>query len=168
MQKNHRKESATVVLVIGVAILVFALFLSGIFGIVGVVMKRLVTSTERELAEFQKQGAKETNGVVLGTIHLSDDDEATRIKYYVSEEDTWYECQYPLVSSDYLEGTEIVIYYNPEDPTDIRFPDLYISTYNLYTLVASWIAGILGGIFSFGGIVIIIIGVVLRKTANKQ
>lgn len=162
---SGEKTAGTVLLVIGIVALVFSLIFASIFGGIGAFMKVKENQTQEEFEEFQRKGAVQTEGLIVADSQSGDEDGTT--VQYEAEGDT-YEVSYSLSNSNYRAGQKVTIYYSAQDPSESIFPDLMIDTYNLLYIIFLIIGISLGGLFFLGGIIMLIIGIHLRKKAKRE
>ena len=162
---SGKKTAGTVLLVIGIIALVFCILFASIFCGVGAFMKVKENQTQEEFEEFQRKGAVQTEGVIVAASD-SGDGNGTTVQY--DAEGETYEVSYSLSNSSYRTGQKVTIYYSVDDPSESIFPDLMIDTYSLLYKIFLIVGIALGGLFFLGGIIMLIIGIHLRKKAKRE
>lgn len=164
-QMTNKKAAGTVLLVIGIVALALSLLFMSIFCGIGAFMNIRVKQTQEELEAFQKKGAVQTEGVIVGDSHSGDGSDTT--VQYDAEGET-YEVSYSISNSSYRVGKLVTIYYSERNNEECMFPDLFIDTYHLLYKVFVIIGASVGGVFFIAGMIMLLIGIRMRKKVKEN
>lgn len=162
---SDRKAKGTVLLVIGIVALAFSLFFTSIFCGIGVFMKVRVKQTQEEFDAFQREGAVQTEGVIVDNSH-SGDGSGTTVRYDAVGET--YEVSYSVKNSSYQTGKVVTVYYSETNNAECMFPDLFIDTYYLFYKVFVIIGASVGGVFFIAGMIMLLISIRMRKRKKEN
>lgn len=162
---SGKKTTGTVLLVIGIVALALSLLFMSIFCGIGAFMKVLEKQTQEELEAFQKKGAVQTQGVIVGDSHSGNGSDTT--VQYDAEGET-YEVSYSVSNSSYRIGKVVTIYYSETNHEECMCPDLFIDTYHLVYKVFVIIGASVGGVFFIAGMIMLLIGIRMRKKVKEN
>lgn len=155
----------TALFVIGIVALTFSLLFMSIFCGIGVFMKVRVKQTQEEFEAFQREGAVQTDGVIVANSH-SDDGNDTIVQY--DAEGETYEVSYSVSNSSYRMGKVVTVYYSERNNAECMFPDLFIDTYHLLFKVFVIIGASVGGVFFVAGMIMLLLGIRMRRREKEN
>ena len=143
-------------MVVGIVILVFAMFTGGIFAAVGTGLKENVKSIQADVDEF-KLNAIETEGLITEAY------DGNTVVSYETEDGSEYECSFNMYSSNMREGTRLTVYYQEDNPSNCAVPELSIGIYTLLSKIFQWVGIGIGAFFGVFGLIFVVAGIVVRK-----
>ena len=165
---NGKKAAGLGITIVGGILLAVGLLLALIFCGIGGIMKHASDSYNEKLGSFVKEGAIECDATIVARTRLTDGTEETTVEYYVESEEESYRVTFPLWNSEFQEGRSVKVYYNVDDPTECMFPEIYIANYTMFQKIFMIVGGVIGGIMSFIGLPLLIVGIVLMVKKKKQ
>ena len=165
---NGKKAAGLGLTIVGGILLGVGLLLALVFCGIGGIMQHASDSYNEKLASFIEDGGIESEGVIAARTNLSDGTEETTVNYYVASEDEVYSVTFPIWSSEFQEGKSVKVYYNEKNPTECMFPAIYIANYTMFQKIFTIIGGVIGGIMSFLGLPLLIVGIVLMVKKKRQ
>lgn len=168
MSVKPGRTAAKILKIFGIVIIVLGILFAIIFcGVVGGIMKKKASDIRIELSQFQEQGALQCKGTVLQSSESKQGVTQTKIGYYIEMDGSYYETSYAVSNSRFEEGSEVLVYYNPDKPEECMVPDLFTETYEFISRIFILVGAIIGGVFVVIGNVMLIVGSVLKKKKNR-
>ena len=162
--KNSKKAVGFLLIAFGSLFLVLGLLLGGIFMAVGGMMGSEIEQERNAFSSF-RENALETTGKVTD---VDSDEGYTTFGYYAATGESFYEVTYDGYFSDYKRGTTVTVYYDKDDPGQCMIPDFTEDSYGFLQKIFTMIGGIVGGVFAVIGLVMLIVGIVIKKKATPS
>lgn len=159
---DGRKIIGFILIGFGSFFFILGILIGGGFLTVSGIMNSSIKEQQKELEVF-KEHAVETTGIVLDA-----GDGGTRIGYYDATEPIWYEAKFDAYYSKYDEHSEITVYYDEQNPEKCMVPELTIGVLDMLVNIFRIIGGIILGIFVLLGLLMVIVGFVLKKKPTRS
>lgn len=158
-----KKIGGIILVILGTIFLVIGIAIGALFGVMNGAMGEAVDEFNQEIEDFREH-AVSTEGLITDI----DSEGYATVEYYC-EEDGWsYETTILVVSETYYEGASVEVLYDPNNPGDVRVPDMYKEAMGLVTDTVPGIGVGVGVFFGVLGAVLLIIGIVLLVNNKKD
>lgn len=158
-----KKVGGIILVVLGTILLVIGIAIGALFGAMKGAMGEATGQLAEEIEDFRAY-AVSTDGEITDI----DDEGYAAVEYYCEEDGWYYETTMLAIDEKYYVGAIVEVLYDPNDPTNVMVPQMYMDGMDLIGNTGSGIGVGVGVFFGVLGGVLLIVGIVLLVSNKKD